>query len=183
MQNYSPGRRPWTRASRVTRVILTWHFPGRGRSLGRPALLARRLRSKSWVGLKIPRIFFSLPTLADTPEHCENAIHELTTLRARLANDSARQSEALTRIDAIIESLTRSAAASGSLVRRLSTLVQLTKTMFDAMDFGFLFDPTRKLFSIGYRVSDNSLDPSSYDLLASEARLTSFIAIAKGDVP
>ncbi len=132
---------------------------------------------------EIPRIFFSLPTLADTPDHCENAIHELTTLRARLATDSAPQSEALTRIDAIIESLARSAAASGSLVRRLSTLVQLTKTMFDAMDFGFLFDPTRKLFSIGYRVSDNSLDPSCYDLLASEARLTSFIAIAKGDVP
>ncbi len=43
--------------------------------------------------------------------------------------------------------------------------------------------PTRKLFSIGYRVADNSLDPSCYDLLASEARLTSFIAIAKGDVP
>ena len=60
---------------------------------------------------------------------------------------------------------------------------QLTKTMFDAMEFGFLFDPTRKLFSIGYRVADNSLDPSCYDLLASEARLTSFIAIAKGDVP
>ena len=58
-----------------------------------------------------------------------------------------------------------------------------TKTMFDAMEFGFLFDPTRKLFSIGYRVADNSLDPSCYDLLASEARLTSFIAIAKGDVP
>ena len=55
--------------------------------------------------------------------------------------------------------------------------------MFDAMEFGFLFDPTRKLFSIGYRVADNSLDPSCYDLLASEARLTSFIAIAKGDVP
>ena len=65
----------------------------------------------------------------------------------------------------------------------LPTLVQLTKTMFDAMEFGFLFDPTRKLFSIGYRVADNSLDPSCYDLLASEARLTSFIAIAKGDVP
>jgi len=55
--------------------------------------------------------------------------------------------------------------------------------MFDAMEFGFLFDATRKLFSIGYRVADNSLDPSCYDLLASEARLTSFIAIAKGDVP
>ena len=42
--------------------------------------------------------------------------------------------------------------------------------------------PTRKLFSIGYRVSDGVLDPSYYDLLASEARLASFLAIAKGDV-
>ena len=39
------------------------------------------------------------------------------------------------------------------------------------MDFGFLFDPTRKLFSIGFRVLDGALDPSYYDLLASEARL------------
>ena len=131
----------------------------------------------------IARFFLSFPTLADTPDHCESAIHELTTLRARLATDGAAQSDALTGIDAIIDGLARCAAASGALVRRLSTLVQLTKTMFDAMEFGFLFDPTRKLFSIGYRVGDNSLDPSCYDLLASEARLTSFIAIAKGDVP
>jgi cyclic beta-1,2-glucan synthetase len=51
------------------------------------------------------------------------------------------------------------------------------------MDFTFLFDNTRKLFSIGYRPGDHQLDASYYDLLASEARLTSFIAIAKGDVP
>ena len=54
--------------------------------------------------------------------------------------------------------------------------------LFGEMDFGFLFDPVRKLFSIGYRIRDGSLDPSYYDLLASEARLTSFVAIAKGDV-
>ena len=41
----------------------------------------------------------------------------------------------------------------------------------------------RKLLSIGYRVAEGALDPSCYDLLASEARLASFIAIAKGDVP
>ena len=41
----------------------------------------------------------------------------------------------------------------------------------------------RKLFSIGYRASDGALDPGYYDLLASEARLASFVAIAKGDVP
>src|SRR5204862_96356 len=55
--------------------------------------------------------------------------------------------------------------------------------MVGAMDFGFLFDPMRKLFAIGYRATDGSLDPGRYDLLASEARLTSFVAIAKGDVP
>jgi cyclic beta-1,2-glucan synthetase len=41
----------------------------------------------------------------------------------------------------------------------------------------------RKLLAIGYRVTDGSLDPGRYDLLASEARLASFVAIAKGDVP
>ena len=131
----------------------------------------------------VARIFLSFPALAATPDWCETAIGELTTLRGRLATDSAAPQNVLTRIDAIIDSLARSAVAARALDRRLSTLVQLTKTMFDAMEFGFLFEPTRKLFSIGYRVSDNSLDPSCYDLLASEARLTSFIAIAKGDVP
>ncbi len=52
-----------------------------------------------------------------------------------------------------------------------------------AMEFGFLLDRERKLLSIGYRVAEGTLDPSCYDLLASEARLASFIAIAKGDMP
>lgn len=52
-----------------------------------------------------------------------------------------------------------------------------------ATDFAPLFDEKRQLFSIGYRVGDSTLDKSYYDLLASEARQASFIAIAKGDVP
>ena len=108
---------------------------------------------------------------------------ELTPLRERLAPENTAPSEPVGRIDALIEGLARSAAACVALLRRLSTLVQLTKTLFEEMEFGFLFDSTRKLFSIGYRVPDHSLDPSCYDLLASEARLTSFVAIAKGDVP
>ena len=59
--------------------------------------------------------------------------------------------------------------------------------LFDAMDFRFLFDRRRQLFAIGYRLADaegaGRLDASFYDLLASEARLASFLAIAKGDVP
>jgi cyclic beta-1,2-glucan synthetase len=68
------------------------------------------------------------------------------------------------------------------LRRRLSDLEGVAEEMVRAMDFRFLFDPSQRLFSIGYRVADGKLDPSNYDLLASEARLASFVAIAKGDV-
>ncbi len=51
------------------------------------------------------------------------------------------------------------------------------------MDFTFLYDDRRKLFSIGYQTSSTEFDNSFYDLLASEARLASFIAIAKNDIP
>ncbi len=57
----------------------------------------------------------------------------------------------------------------------------------DGMDFRFLYDPQRRILSIGYRLADaegpGRLDASYYDLLASESRLTSFIAIAKGELP
>ena len=74
-------------------------------------------------------------------------------------------------------------SAATTLVRRLQAIAELADRYFREMDFGFLFDPSRKLFSIGYRVLEGALDPSYYDLLASEARLASFVAIAKGDVP
>lgn len=77
----------------------------------------------------------------------------------------------------------QSADAARSLEQRLATLEATARTMAGAMEFGFLLDPERKLLSIGYRVAEGSLDPSCYDLLASEARLASFVAIAKGDVP
>ncbi|HSW63149.1 MAG TPA: glycosyltransferase family 2 protein, partial [Dissulfurispiraceae bacterium] len=51
------------------------------------------------------------------------------------------------------------------------------------MDYDFLFDSTRKLLSIGYSVSDRRRDASYYDLLASEARLACFVAIAQGQLP
>jgi cellobiose phosphorylase len=51
------------------------------------------------------------------------------------------------------------------------------------MDFKFLSDPERNLFSIGYNVAERRLDSSFYDLLASEARLASYVAIALGQVP
>src|SRR4030095_9261211 len=72
---------------------------------------------------------------------------------------------------------------SGLVVQRLQSIARSAETLLGAMEFGFLFDPVRKLFSIGYRVTDGSLDSGYYDLFASEARLTRFVTIPKGGVP
>ena len=57
----------------------------------------------------------------------------------------------------------------------------------DDMSFRFLYDPLRQILSIGYRLADaegaGRRDPYHYDILASESRLASFVAIAKGDLP
>ncbi len=74
-------------------------------------------------------------------------------------------------------------ARATDAVARLADLETRIGRMVDAMDFSFLFDPNRQLLSIGYRVDDQAMDPNYYDLLASEARLASFLAIAKGDAP
>jgi cyclic beta-1,2-glucan synthetase len=51
------------------------------------------------------------------------------------------------------------------------------------MDYEFLYDPASELLNIGYDVSERRRDPACYDLLASEARLASFLLIAQGQVP
>ncbi|MGH9442403.1 MAG: hypothetical protein ACRD16_09005, partial [Thermoanaerobaculia bacterium] len=66
---------------------------------------------------------------------------------------------------------------------RLRRLADQARKIVDEMDFTFLFDKERKVFSIGWNAQTERLDNSYYDLLASEARLTSFWAIANGDVP
>ncbi|WP_037007044.1 MULTISPECIES: GH36-type glycosyl hydrolase domain-containing protein [Pseudomonas] len=61
-------------------------------------------------------------------------------------------------------------------------LADLTADLAD-MDFTFLYNPQRELLTIGYNVEEQRLDGGYYDLLASEARLTSFLAIAQGQLP
>jgi len=69
------------------------------------------------------------------------------------------------------------------LCRRIEKLRKRMNTVFTAMDFSKLYDDEKGLFSIGYEPRRNALSDSHYDLLASEARAASFIAIAKGDIP
>ncbi len=62
-------------------------------------------------------------------------------------------------------------------------IVSICEKLIDEMDFTFLYLKKRGLFSIGFNADRSQLDKSTYDLLASEARIASYIAIAKGDIP
>jgi cyclic beta-1,2-glucan synthetase len=86
--------------------------------------------------------------------------------------------------------LPRLAAGAGvgePTATRLRDLGGRCGALFAAMDFRCLYDARRQLFRIGYRLADaeglGRLDAGCYDLLASESRLASFLAISKGDVP
>lgn len=69
-----------------------------------------------------------------------------------------------------------------SLKKRLESLATETRELALEMKFDFLLDPRRLLLSIGFRVTESARDESCYDMLASEARLASYFAIAKGDL-
>lgn len=66
---------------------------------------------------------------------------------------------------------------------RLKILASEIDSIMEDMDFKFLYNENRGLFAIGYNVEEKSLGNSYYDLMASEARIASFLAIARGEVP
>lgn len=66
---------------------------------------------------------------------------------------------------------------------RILYILALQSEQFSQMDFKFLYRDKKKLFTIGYNVMEQQFDVSSYDMLASEARLCSYVAIAQGQAP
>ncbi|HVA93419.1 MAG TPA: glucoamylase family protein [Candidatus Dormibacteraeota bacterium] len=141
------------------------------------------LRDNAPDWMAIEQSLRGVPKLSDAPDRFESVLLELSLLGERLRKAATQDRDTIARIDGLSEAITLAAADAAALTRRLSSIVQTTARLFQAMDFTFLFEDERKLFSIGYRVADGTLDSNCYDLLASEARLTSFIAIAKGEVP
>jgi cyclic beta-1,2-glucan synthetase len=110
---------------------------------------------------------------------CNEAQRELTLLAASSSSD---------RIPTLRE-VAADEIASGSASRpasdRIATIEHLALLCAElaSMEYGFLYDQRCHLLSIGYNVAERRLDPSYYDLLASEARLCSFVAIAQGQLP
>jgi cyclic beta-1,2-glucan synthetase len=105
-------------------------------------------------------------------------------IRSPASRELLDWANALTRIcEAQVSDATFNPQAVNTLRQRLSHLTERTRDIAFSMDFRFLMRKDRRLLSIGYRVLEQELDEACYDLLASEARLTSLFGIAKGDLP
>ena len=72
---------------------------------------------------------------------------------------------------------------AGEMLGNVKRLSRSSQELSESVNMRFLYNAERRLFSIGFNVSEGRLDRAFYDLLASEARLGSFIAIARGDIP
>jgi len=118
-----------------------------------------------------------VPTLAEVPQLCDKALVQLAAMQEHASEALVQTASRLTK------SLEQSARASADILARLSRLARTCDQIVDETDFSFLFNVERKLFPVGYNVTASRADESYYDLLASEARLASFVGIAKGDVP
>ena len=128
----------------------------------------------------IGRDLSSAPTLIDLAQGKIDSVRLLTEIRL----ESSKTRPALAAwLDRLIAAFATAQWLAGETLGTAEQLLVNIKTLSAEMDMRFLYDPKRKLFAIGYNVSTNRLDGSSYDLLASESRLGSFIAIARGDVP
>jgi len=119
-----------------------------------------------------------LPRLDAIPDHCQR----LRAAAERLREQS--QDPGLSAwLGSLEQTLQRGAENARSLRDALLGIAAWAESEAMGMDFALLYDEERHLFRIGLNVSADRPDPNHYDLLASEARLASFLAIAKGDVP
>ncbi|WP_421956132.1 GH36-type glycosyl hydrolase domain-containing protein [Polaromonas sp.] len=97
--------------------------------------------------------------------------------------DSGNLAGHLLAVAGACNSLARKADSTNDEKKALCLIAEQCHNLCMTMNFRGLYNPKRHLFHIGLRVHEQTLDASYYDLLASESRLASFLAIAKGDVP
>ncbi len=119
----------------------------------------------------------NVPSLVGLAEGLEPALVALD--RAAEGDDVAAAAWAVR----LAGSLRERRVACTHLLAELRLGAEIAREMWENMDFGMLFDPSRMVFSIGFNTTEGRLDNSFYDMLASECRLASYVAIAKGDVP
>jgi cyclic beta-1,2-glucan synthetase len=112
-----------------------------------------------------------------------NSLQQLDKVFQKHPGDAQKLREARQWCSNMTDQIKEARTAAISISTGLGQIFDRCEKIVREMDFTFLYDPQRKVFHIGYSFELNKLDNNYYDLLASEARIASLIAIAKGNVP
>lgn len=125
-----------------------------------------------------------VPSLVGLAEGLEQVLETLGSIVTHPPGGGATErAESAAWAQAVLDGLNASRDECVSLLARLRLNASIAREIWEHTDFRMLFDAQRLLFSIGFNTAEGKLDGSFYDMLASECRLASFLAIAKGDVP
>jgi cyclic beta-1,2-glucan synthetase len=128
----------------------------------------------------------AMPRLTEVPGICRAGRACLDRMQDLLVDEAGPTElvqEGRTWCERLAEKLDAARATAEGCLTDLQDLSTRAEAYFQAMDFTFLFEPRQQVFHLGYDMAAGKLDSNYYDLLASEARTASIVAIAKGDVP
>ncbi len=125
------------------------------------------------------------PKLAELSDLYEALLLRLSSISRQISNSQMIERDTNAALNALHILTAKVKTAEESAARTLANLnsfAQQSSEIVNEMNFKFLFDEQRKVFSIGFNIENEKCDNSFYDMLASEARLTSFVAIAKDEI-
>lgn len=151
--------------SRAVQLYAPWLLPEFTALKNDPAIHPQNLRDE-------------LPSLEMMPDFIDSL-----AARLRAAEDSTESEQNGVLYRQLLSLLPDARSHAVRLVDDLKKISEQASRLAEEMDFGFLVSPTRGLLSIGFDVEKQQLLTACYDLLASEARMALFVAIAKDDIP
>ncbi len=197
------ARTHWQFIEKFADASTHWLVPDNYQETPQPVLATRT--SPTNIGLQLLATvsandlgFISAGEMLDRLEHALDSVEKMAKVHGHLMNwydladlrvlepayvsavDSGNLAGHLIALSAACGALQEEERADAA---RLTSIGLRARSVAMAMDFSLFYDTQRRLLSIGYDARSGRLDTGTYDLLASEARLTSFVAVAKDDVP
>lgn len=137
-----------------------------------------------WLGLlPVPVVFEELATLDTIPCHSSvKRIMESHWQKAEKIEKKDADKVEILWLEELKATLIKEAVVAGGIEAEAGALAEVCEQL-STVSYDFLYEKSTKLLRIGYNVDEQRKDDSYYDLLASEARLGIFVAIAQGKLP
>lgn len=132
--------------------------------------------------LALQEVVYDIPTLREMEKCGPQLIPHIENILGQMRTDPDIPSAYITYFTDWLVCVEDMAERAEKRMRILNVLAMESERFAD-MDFAFLYNPVKKLFTIGFNVEEQRADSGSYDMLASEARLCSYVAIAQGQIP